>query len=360
MITKNEENDLPRCLERIRPYVEEIIVVDTGSTDATREVAAAFDANVFNFRWIDDFSAARNQSLASASGDWILVLDADELIAQKDLNRIRTLIMRDDVDAYGMQQRNYSYDISGAGWRPPDEYDECMSLGYESNPIVRLFRNNKGIEYSNKVHETLVESLTRLNCNVVDSGIPIHHYGFVKPEASRDKKRDLYLRIGLKQIEEKPDHPRAHYETALIYKNTGRIYEALNHFEKVASIDPTYEAVHFNLGEVFTKTGEFQKAIESYRESIRRNPDHEASYVNLSAIYFDLSRTDEAIELLEMAIERNPLCAMAYNNLAFILIRKNQITRAAKVLKEAHRRTGVKKFRDVSQTLMESEASRKG
>ena len=89
MITKDEAIDLCRCLSSVNGLVNEIIVVDTGSTDRTIEVAQTFGAKVSHFEWIDDFSAARNASIEGASSDWILVPDCDEVISPKDHATVR-------------------------------------------------------------------------------------------------------------------------------------------------------------------------------------------------------------------------------------------------------------------------------
>ena len=84
MIVKDEENDLVKCLRSVKPVVDEMIVVDTGSTDRTKDIATALGAKVFEFPWENDFSAARNFSISQAKGDWILALDADEVISPLD------------------------------------------------------------------------------------------------------------------------------------------------------------------------------------------------------------------------------------------------------------------------------------
>jgi len=83
MIVKNEENTLGRCLETIKDLVEEMIIVDTGSTDKTKEVAMQFTDNIFDFAWIDDFAAARNYSFQFASKEYIMWLDADDILDEK-------------------------------------------------------------------------------------------------------------------------------------------------------------------------------------------------------------------------------------------------------------------------------------
>ena len=91
MIVKNEEGNLPACLASAADLVDEVVVVDTGSADRTKEVAARFGARVFDFPWIDDFAAARNEALRHATGDWILWLDADDRIDEPNRQKLRQL-----------------------------------------------------------------------------------------------------------------------------------------------------------------------------------------------------------------------------------------------------------------------------
>ena len=99
MIVRNEESYLPECLESVADVVNEIIIVDTGSTDNTKKIAESFGATVFDFTWVDDFSKARNYSLSKASNDWILYLDADERLDKNSINELVEL---------SFQKRNFS------------------------------------------------------------------------------------------------------------------------------------------------------------------------------------------------------------------------------------------------------------
>src|SRR3989338_6646287 len=91
MIAKNEEKHIEECLNSVKDIVDEIIIVDTGRTDKTKQIGKKFNAKIFDFKWVDDFSAARNKSLKHATKDWILVLDADEVVESIDLNKIKEL-----------------------------------------------------------------------------------------------------------------------------------------------------------------------------------------------------------------------------------------------------------------------------
>ena len=91
MIVKNEEANLPACLESVRGLFDEIIIVDTGSTDHTKEIAAAFGAKVFEFTWVDSFAAARNECLRHATGNWIFWMDADDRLDEANRQKLLAL-----------------------------------------------------------------------------------------------------------------------------------------------------------------------------------------------------------------------------------------------------------------------------
>src|SRR3989338_2535121 len=101
MITKNEEKYLEQCLNSVKAFVDEVVIVDTGSIDKTKEIAKRFNAKIYDFKWVDDFSAARNESLKYATKDWILVLDADEVLEEKDCLKIKELIKNDGKETFG-------------------------------------------------------------------------------------------------------------------------------------------------------------------------------------------------------------------------------------------------------------------
>lgn len=108
MIVKNEAYFLARCLTAVKDYVDEIILVDTGSTDNTKSIAAQFTDKIYDFEWIDDFSAARNYALDRASCAWILVLDADEWMEDRHAQSLPQIIADTELDAFFLTEYNYS------------------------------------------------------------------------------------------------------------------------------------------------------------------------------------------------------------------------------------------------------------
>jgi glycosyltransferase involved in cell wall biosynthesis len=174
MIVKNEEKNLEKFLDSVKNYVDEIIIVDTGSIDKTKEIAKKF-AKVYDFKWNNDFAAARNFSVSKAKGHWILVLDPDEIIDENDLIKLKKIILNKDktILGYRLIQKTYYK-------------NKIISI----RGICRLFRNNPKIRFIYPIHETVRESIKALNERIGKTGIIIKHY----PRLNKDKK-NYYLKL---------------------------------------------------------------------------------------------------------------------------------------------------------------------
>ena len=212
IIVKNEEKYLPRCLESLKPLVDEMIIVDTGSSDATRDIAAVFGAKVFDFEWNDDFAAARNHSLDQATGDWILVMDADEVIAAKDHKQIHTLLKKSTKGkiAYTITTRNYTHKYNGINWQPNDAgySDEEVGCGWIPSTKTRLFKNTPEIRFEYPVHELVDPALDRNGYKIKQCNVPVHHYGLLE-KLKVSQKGGYYYKIGKKKLEKMENDPNA-------------------------------------------------------------------------------------------------------------------------------------------------------
>lgn len=194
MIVKNEEHNLPDCLRSVADLVAEVIVVDTGSTDRTKEAARGFGARVYDFPWVDSFAAARNESLRHATGDWVFCLDADHRFDTANRQRLRDLFaaLPDGLVAYVMGCRNLQDPEEGTG----TEVD-----------LVRLFRNHPEARWQYRAHEQILPSLRRLGGEIRRSDVLIHHIGY-ESKALRMGKQLLRDRRLLEMSHaEDPDDP---------------------------------------------------------------------------------------------------------------------------------------------------------
>lgn len=192
MIAKNEQRFLGECLARAKDAVDEIVLVDTGSTDDTVAIAESFGAKVIRTTWPDDFSAPRNLGLRAATGDWILVLDADEFLQPGACARIRDAVRAPKVLGYHMRFVNV--------------YGESRTQGVM---MVRLFRNLPGIAYQNVIHEQVTPSLQRIGqpmgLVLASADIEVEHHGYTEAVMSERGKNERNERLFKKQLEQTPD-----------------------------------------------------------------------------------------------------------------------------------------------------------
>jgi glycosyltransferase involved in cell wall biosynthesis len=218
MIVRDEDPRLPKCLASISPYVDEIVVVDTGSRDTTREVARDYGARVFDFPWVDSFSVARNQSIEQARGSWILRMDADDVIAPEDGAKLRELIHRypdrDDI-AYLMEYR-VPPSPDGSGGHVVDQ--------------VQLWPNRADLRFQYRLHEQLLPSVLGAGLTTVTSGISIHHCNFDWSWEGQAKRRRRDFPMLEKDLQDHPDDPFVLFNLGMTYHNTLLEYEVASHY----------------------------------------------------------------------------------------------------------------------------------
>lgn len=168
IICKNEEPHIERCLNSLSSFVENIILVDTGSKDTTLKIANKYNVNVFFHNWENDFSIARNSSIKYALNDWILILDADETI---DLSNLNLPNLNSKIGGVRLNIKNY--------------IDEELN-NYSTHQYTRIFRRHPKIQFEGNIHEQINQSILDLGLEIIDSNIEIIHYGYIN--TSNDKK----------------------------------------------------------------------------------------------------------------------------------------------------------------------------
>ncbi len=230
MIVRNEETFLGRCLLSVKNLADEIIVVDTGSVDASKQIALAAGAKTVDFPWCDDFSAARNAGLDIATGRWILVLDADEYLPESSVRNIREIITNNSHPNRAFHLLNKSTTDGG--------------LTGVSGLIVRLFPNNPQVRYEWPVHEQVVTSLQREGIPIANTNIEIIHTGYSSAAVNAAKQaRNLRILEKMTSTAE-PAHPMAWFLKGGALLDLEKTEEALAAYIQCAEMTQPIDSIH--------------------------------------------------------------------------------------------------------------------
>jgi tetratricopeptide (TPR) repeat protein len=263
MIVKNEADKLAAALRSVADLVDEMVVVDTGSADATRQVAAGCGARVVDFTWVDDFSAARNESLRQATGDWAFWLDADEWLDEDNRRKLRDLFaaLGDGRLAYVMRQ------FSDAG----DGTGSAMAVDQ-----VRLFRLDPAVRWEYRVHEQILLPLRRAGHDVRWTDVVIGHAGY-RDAGRADDKLERNLRLLRLQDAERPGDPVTLYHLGLALGQQGRTAEALPLLRRSLELAPPDYSIraklHAMLGRGHHRLGQRAEALAACRAGRREHPE---------------------------------------------------------------------------------------
>lgn len=351
MIVKNEEEFLDECLSSVRGLVDEIVIVDTGSTDSTVAIAERHGAKVFYLPWPGDFSIARNESLKHATGDWILVLDADEHIPEKFHNQIRSAIAQTKHVMYSLEIVN----LNSTG----DSFHVRLA---------RLFRNMPEIRFEGQIHEQAITSVERLglshsivNAQIIHKGYLAHYY------ISREKSK-RNMKILLEQNAREPENSYIWFQMGQEYNNMGNFEEgqaallkSLNMLkdQKIAAHKAAYGAAAYMglLLSYETKRDDDDKVLAIADEALRDFPTYPDLHYIKGQLCIQMKRYEDAIKCFEKcrslpqqitfsgnfpaATTYKPLLGMAvaYNELGKIVQAKRAYREAIRLWKDASAET---------------------
>ena len=251
IIAKNEESRIEQCLLSIKPYDFEIVVVDTGSTDRTKEIAGKYAHKVLDFTWCDDFSAARNFSLREASNNWIFMLDCDESIKSLDLEEL-TYFRKHLSDSVGSVSRENLVTENGV-------------LTLNNTDYTERFFDRRLYRYTGVIHEQLTPIRGHQFPNYLLK-TTILHTGYDMTDAERIAKYQRNFTLLLKQLEQEPDNPYLYYQlgkSCEILKDYGR---ACEYYDKGLSFDLDPELAYVQAmvvayGNALLYTGNAQTAL---------------------------------------------------------------------------------------------------
>jgi glycosyltransferase involved in cell wall biosynthesis len=219
MIVKDEEEMLPRCLAAVKDAVDEMIVVDTGSTDRTVEIAESFGAKVLHHEWTGDFSAARNVSFEAATGDWVMYLDADEVLITEDIERLRELTKRTWREAMYLVETNFTGDLADG---------EALT-----HNALRVFRNRDEYRFDGRLHEQIANKLPAFNPERLEAtSVRIEHYGYLASVRDAKEKSRRNIELLEQQAKEGGSGPFLHFNLGSEYAAAMDNQAALREFKK--------------------------------------------------------------------------------------------------------------------------------
>ena len=284
MIVRDEEKRLACCLESVKDLVDEIVIIDTGSRDKTIEVAQEYDAKIGHFEWCDDFAAARNKSIELASSDWLMWLDADDILPEESHKPIRNAIDQG-------KDKAYFFILDDRGY----EEVSCLQL--------RLFPNLPGVHFQMPVHEQVSPSLECLGLQMIQTEIRVQHTGYTTPEVVAAKK-DRYLKIMEKWIDEHPEDYMERSHVALTYYSTGKLSEAEEVYRTILEETDcfadrnwiVYTTALLFLGRTYLKMDRLDDALEYLKKAEGIDPGYMLTQLSLAEVYAKLSKPQYALE----------------------------------------------------------------
>ncbi|BAZ83919.1 family 2 glycosyl transferase [Dolichospermum compactum NIES-806] len=384
MIVKNEEITLPKCLGSVNNFVDEIVILDTGSTDKTPQIAQQFGAKVHHFTWDNNFSSARNEALKYVTGDWILVLDADESLTSEIIPLLQSVISKEEYLVINLVRQ------------------EVGSTQSPYSLVSRLFRNHPDIYFDRPYHALIDDSVTAILTQEPHwqigylPGVAILHTGYQKAVINEQNKyakaaaameeffashpNDAYvcsklgalymqmgkidagmelLNRGLNQLignqvnEEKKTlnkfkHSQSqefavdfdedinydilyelHYHLGIAYTNLQNLSPAISHYQAAVKL-PIYPLLKLggynNLGNLLKNVGDLPEAKIAYETAIKIDPNFVTGYYNLGMVCKAMGLFSEAIDAYNNAINLNPDYAEAYQNLGVVLLKIGDVS----------------------------------
>lgn len=277
MIVKNERRGAIKAISNLKNVVDEMIVVDTGSTDGTQDVLKNAGCQIYEQEWHDNFSDPRNLSLQKATKDWILVIDADEKYDVESIKEIKRLSEGTKDTGYMVTQRHYVLNTYLTNYSKCDgkyAQEEIGYPGFYQSCVVRLFPRDEKIFFTGRIHEIVEPQMEKNGYKMLPSSIVVHHYGNVEHIRKEKKKAETYIRLLKIKAEEDPTDWKIFYDIGLelLTNDINRPDEAEEYFTKSIAILET-EAAYSNRGLLYLKVNKLDKAKKDFERSLQLYPE---------------------------------------------------------------------------------------
>lgn len=306
-IYKNEEKNLETFIRNHRHLVEQMILVDTGSTDRSSEIVKDNGLEHYFFKWTHHFSDARNFSLKQAVKPWIVVLDMDEQILEKDFIRLKELMEHTGKDAYSLVQINFTDAVEDMNWQSitalPQQFHSYAS-GFIPSPLIRVFRNLPEITFHGAIHELVGESLKRSNLSSMKTNIPIYHMGWTssaRTEEEKKQKKKSYRELIEREWQHDQSPKMAFYYLSTMEDPEERLRLGFKLTRQYPEIKQFWEVVARTAAEL----EQYARAISYADKGLHRHPGHTPLIALKATCLNSAGRPDQALELLNRLLEKD-------------------------------------------------------
>lgn len=362
MIVRDEEARLPHCLKSVHGLVDELVIVDTGSSDRTIEIAKSFGARVYFFDWCDDFAAARNESLQHATGEWIWVLDADEVFVPEIFPALQQAMERENTLAMTLLRQE---------------------VGNHPNSLIsRVFRNRSDIQFQRPYHELVDDSVADVlrrepHWQVIElPEVAIRHSGYGAEVIAQRQKRDrarsimegylsrhpedayicnklgaLYIDIGevakgVELLQRGLSNAQAeplvlyelHYHLGCAHTQTQQLAQAEHHYQRAVAQPISAHlklGAYTNWGNLLLEKGDLPGAKARFQQAVEISPKVAVAQVNLGLALKALGDLEGAIARYQQAIQLKPDYAEAYQNLGVVLLKVGRVAESVEAFQRA-------------------------
>jgi glycosyltransferase involved in cell wall biosynthesis/Tfp pilus assembly protein PilF len=279
MIVRDEESMLRRCLDAVRDAVDEIVVVDTGSTDKTVEIAESYGAKVHHHEWTGDFSAARNASFDAATSDWIVYLDADEVLYDGEAERLRALTGRTWREAFFVVEDNHT----GA-------LEDGTSVHHNA---LRVFRNRPEYRFKGRIHEQIAHSLPGFLVERIEStDVRLEHFGYLGVVREEKDKSRRNLELLERQLDENGETTFLRFNLGSEYAALGEHATGLEHFVRAWELlrEEDDDVLTFGFVPSLASRMAAMLRVNRRREDLKRHVDEAmAIYPGFTDLVFELA-----------------------------------------------------------------------